>query len=179
MPHFSCNSTAQWRRALVSGLNRRIGGSDHPELALLLLGSTTSGRVQQDGQRRHVLRFHVTVYEEALTIFCDIVGKDVGGGNRSAAVNLEEGCGRAGRENTGAVDGHGHQHAAGGQVENFLAVSAPARFRATTTRHLPLSCGTGKRRDIDFPIPGLIGGIGHPFSVGRNLSRSEERRGGK
>jgi hypothetical protein len=34
--------------------------------------------------------FYVAIYQETFAIFRDVIGKNVGGGNRSAPVNLEE-----------------------------------------------------------------------------------------
>src|SRR5580698_929143 len=127
-------------------------------------------RVQQDRQWWNVFRLHVAVHQEALAILGYIVGKNVRRGNWSAAVDLEQRCGCSGREDAFAVDWHCRQDSAGRDVENFLAVSAPARFTAAAARHLPFSGSAGKRGDVNLPCTGFIGGIGHPFSIGRNLA---------
>ena len=58
----------------------------------------TGRNVQDNGQRRDVVRLDVTVDQEALTIFRDVVGEDVGGGDGGAAVDLEEGSRGSGHE---------------------------------------------------------------------------------
>src|ERR1035441_6347714 len=117
-----------------------------------------------------MLRFHITVHQEALPVFGHVVSKNVRRRNRSAAVNLEQRRRRSGGENRFAVDLHRHQHAAGCNIENFLAVSAPAWLGAAAARHLPFSRRAGKRRDVNLPDAGFVGGIGHPLSVRRYLT---------
>jgi hypothetical protein len=79
--------------------------------------------------------------------------QNVGGGNRSAPVNLEERDWCPGRENVFACDRHRHQHAIGCDVEDFFVVSAPAWLRTTAARHLPFPCRAGERRDVNIPAP--------------------------
>ena len=50
-----------------------------------------------------MFRPHVAIYQEALSIFGHVVGKNVGAGNRSAAMNLEQSHGRAGGKSSLAV----------------------------------------------------------------------------
>src|ERR1019366_9479241 len=93
LPVWSRSGSYPKSRSMNSPQGRGVGrcvrmGQDEP---VQLVGGIIGWRVQQDGQRRHVFRFHVAVDEEALAIFGDIVGKEVGGGNWSPAVNLEEG----------------------------------------------------------------------------------------
>src|SRR5208282_5429491 len=126
--------------------------------------------VQQDGQRRNVFGFHVTIHQKALAIFGDVISKNVGAGNRRAAADLEQKRGRPGRENTFTVDRHCHQHSVGCDVEDFLSVSAPPWLGAPAAGHLPFPRRARERGDVNLPVAGLIGGIRHPFTIGRNLS---------
>ena len=73
------------------------------------------------------------------------------GGNWGASVNLEQRYGCPVRENAFATDRYCNQHAAGCDVEDFLAVSTPAGLSADTGRHLPFSRRAGERQSRKSP----------------------------
>src|SRR5258708_6323141 len=114
--------------------------------------------------------FEVTIHQKALAVFGDVIAENVGAGNWSATVNLEKSGWGSGDEGARAVDRHCHQHATGTDIENLSAVSTPPRLGAAAARHLPFPSSARERGHVDLPIAGLIGGVGHPFSIGRNLS---------
>src|SRR4029077_10490857 len=90
---------------------------------------------------------------------------------------LEERRGDAGLERRSLPDGDRHQLAVGREIEELLAVGAPSRLRTAARGHLPVAAGTGERRDIDLPLARLVGGVGDPAPVGRELPVADAERG--
>src|SRR5204863_10057338 len=102
-------------------------------------------------------------------VFGNVVTEDVGGGYTGAPVKLKKRCrGSAGEAAFGA---HWHccEHAGRSKVENFFAITTPARFTAASARNLPLPGSAGEGGHVNLPVPRLIGGVRYPFPVGSDL----------
>lgn len=66
--------------------------------------------VEHDGQWGHVIGLDITVDQEAVAVLGNVIGEKIGAGNRCAAMDLEQRCGRPSSEVAGGIDRHGHQH---------------------------------------------------------------------
>src|SRR6516164_9604574 len=103
-----------------------------------------------------MFRLDVSVDQEALAVFGHVIGEKIGAGNRGTAVDLKQRPGRGGRKVAFGVDRYGHEHAIGCDVENLLAVTAPAWLSAATSRNLPFSRGARERSNVNLPGVGFI-----------------------
>src|ERR1700733_8295448 len=126
--------------------------------------------IQQDAQRLNVFRLHIPIHQKALSILRHVISKNIGARNRSAPLNLEQRNRRSGSESTLSIYWHRRQHAAGINVVNLFAISAPARLGSSPALHFPFPRGARKRRYIDFPRARVIGGIRHPVPIRRDLA---------
>ena len=58
---------------------------------------------------------------------------------------------------------HGHQFAAGRDVEKLLAIAPPSRLRTAAARDLELACARRERLHINIvAVSRLVGGVGLP-----------------
>ena len=82
-------------------------------------------------------------------------------------IELEEG--RLGSGFTDAVNRHAHQSPVEPQVEQLLAVVTPTRLNAAARRDAAARAWLVETLNVYFPRPGLVGGVGQPSTIGRQL----------
>src|ERR1019366_83271 len=84
---------------------------------------------------------------------------------------LEQRMRSAGLEHGPRVDLHRHHFRVRRNVKQLSAVAPPAWLHAAASGHQPFPAagGWGKRNRVDLALAGLVGGVGEPMSVGREL----------
>ncbi len=154
-------------------LSTRDALHDGPQCEVLLrekLFLCSRTRIQNNRQRGDAFRFHIVVYEKPLAVFGHVVAENVSGRDRRSSVKLKKRYRSASGKRTYGADWYRSQHAHGSEIENFFAVSAPARFGPSSTRNLPFSSSARKRGHVNFPVSRIIGCVRNPLPIGRNLT---------
>src|SRR6478752_4669884 len=126
--------------------------------------------MQNDCQGRDLLRLDIPIHQKTLAIFAHVIAEDIRRRNRGPTVKLEQRYRSARRETGCTIHRNGGHHACWSEIVDFLSISAPTWLAAATARDLPLSDGSGEGGHINLPVPGFVGRIGYPFSIGRNLA---------
>src|SRR5579863_6718134 len=111
-----------------------------------------SGCMHHDVQRRGLFRLDVLIDEEALAVWSDVVGEQVGGRDRRPRVDGKQVARRSRRKSSLGADLSFGQHLLWSDVEDGFAIATPARLGAATARNLPLAGSCRKRGYIDLPI---------------------------